>query len=357
MTVRGLSLDELTAAVAARSAGRLHAEVDGAGSVRITGFAPLAAAGLGDLSFLVNPRYRSDAKVSRAGAIVLTPADRDALRASGQCPPLIVTDEPYAWYAYAVQALRPPNDLVAGVAPSADIGTGAIIDSSARIDAHASIGAGATVGARAWVGAGAVLGAGAALGEGARLHPRAVVLDGCRVGRRSIVHSGAVIGADGFGFAPLDGQWIKIPQVGNVVIGDDVEIGANTTIDRGSMDDTVIEDGAKLDNQIQVAHNCVIGAHTAIAGCVGMAGSTRIGRHCQIGGAAMFAGHLVVADHCVIGGGTLVARSIETPGHYTGSFPMMKNGEWQRVAATLRQLDALRDRVRRLEAGGGGDQA
>jgi UDP-3-O-[3-hydroxymyristoyl] glucosamine N-acyltransferase len=173
----------------------------------------------------------------------------------------------------------------------------------------------------------------------------------------SIVHSGAVIGADGFGFAPLDGKWIKIPQTGNVVIGDDVEIGANTTIDRGSMDDTIVEDGAKLDNQIQIAHNCVIGAHTAIAGCVGIAGSTRIGRHCQIGGAAMFAGHLSVADHCIIGGGTLVARSIETAGHYTGSFPMMKNGEWQRVAATLRQLDSLRDRVRRLEARDRGEPA
>ena len=195
-----------------------------------------------------------------------------------------------------------------------------------------------------------MVGADAVIGAATRLHPRAVVLDGCRLGERCIVHSGAVIGADGFGFAPLDGRWIKIPQVGTVVIGDDVEIGANTTVDRGTMGDTVIEDGVKLDNQIQVAHNCVIGAHTVIAGCVGIAGSARIGRGCQIGGAAMIAGHITIADGCAIGPGTLVASSLTEPGHYTGFFPLMKNRDWERAAAIIRNLDDLRDRLRQLES-------
>jgi UDP-3-O-[3-hydroxymyristoyl] glucosamine N-acyltransferase len=352
MTTGGLSLAELAAAVEARSKGRLIAQLDGHPDRRLSGVASLAAAAENHLSFLANPRFRSDAIVSGAGAIVMTAADRDALRASPSSgPTLIVVDKPYAWYAFAAQVLCPAPQEQSGIATSAEIGADTRIDPTSRIDAHATVGNGASVGRGAWIGAGAVLGAGAILGEHARLHPRAVVLDGCSVGARSIVHSGAVIGADGFGFAPLDGEWIKIPQTGGVSIGEDVEIGANTTIDRGSLDDTIIEDGVKLDNQIQIAHNCVVGAHTAIAGCVGIAGSTRIGRYCQIGGAAMISGHLSIADHCVIGGGTLVSGSIDTPGHYTGSFPMMKDGEWQRVAAIIRHLDDLRDRLRRLEAG------
>ncbi len=172
---------------------------------------------------------------------------------------------------------------------------------------------------------------------------------GCHIGARCILHSGAVIGADGFGFAPFEGRWVKIPQTGRVVLGDDVEVGANTTIDRGTMGDTVVEEGAKLDNQIQIGHNCRIGAHSVIAGCVGIAGSTTIGKGCQLGGAAMILGHLSIADGCVISSGTLVSRSINERGFYTGFFPFMKNRDWERNAAVLRQLDELRDRVRELE--------
>jgi UDP-3-O-[3-hydroxymyristoyl] glucosamine N-acyltransferase len=354
MSADGLSLSELTAAVEQRTGGRLKATVIGA-ETSVRALAPLATAGPGDLAFLANARYRADALATRAGAIVVAPADGDALQSRTAGVALIVVDQPYAWFAHAAQLLHPAAPVAPGVADSAVIGSGARIDASACVEAGACIGDGAEVGARARIGAGAVVGADAVIGTDTCLYPRAVVLDRCRIGARCIVHSGAVVGADGFGFAPLDGGWVKIPQVGSVVVGNDVEIGANTTIDRGSMGDTIVEDGVKLDNQIQIGHNCVIGAHTVIAGCVGIAGSARIGRGCQIGGAAMIAGHLSIADGSAIGPGTLVASSITEPGHYTGFFPMMKNRDWERAAAIIRQLDELRSRLRRLESARNGD--
>jgi UDP-3-O-[3-hydroxymyristoyl] glucosamine N-acyltransferase len=275
------------------------------------------------------------------------------LRASNSGPALILVDPPYAWFALAAQLLHPAQRPTSGVHATA------VVDASAKVHPSATIEAGAFVGARALVGAGAVIGAGAVLGadavlhDGVLLHPRAVVLDRCEVGRGCIIHSGAIIGADGFGFAPLDGGWIKIPQVGRVVIGDDVEIGANTTIDRGTMGDTVVESGAKLDNQVQVGHNSFIGANTVIAGCVGIAGSARVGRNCMIGGAAGIAGHLSIADGCVIGPATVVSGSITQPGHYTGFFPIMNNRDFERAAALVRRLDDLRRRVRALESKAG----
>jgi UDP-3-O-[3-hydroxymyristoyl] glucosamine N-acyltransferase len=356
MTSGGLSLSELTAAIARRTEGRLHATVRGDSAVRVAAVATLSAAATSDLSFLANSRYRSDAIGTRAGAIVLGAADAASLHAAGrQDLALVVVDQPYAWFAFAAQLLHPNEGRTPGIDPDASIAAGAEVDATATVAAGAVIGVGARVGPGAEVGAGVVLGPGAVLGAGSQLHPRSVLLDRCEIGERCIVHSGAVIGADGFGFAPLDGRWIKIPQIGRVLIGDDVEIGANTTIDRGTMGDTVIESGAKLDNQIQVGHNCVIGANTVIAGCVGIAGSARIGRDCQIGGAAMIAGHLSIADGCAIGPGTLVASSIGVPGHYTGFFPMMKHRDWEKAAAILRQLDDLRDRIRELEAARRGD--
>jgi UDP-3-O-[3-hydroxymyristoyl] glucosamine N-acyltransferase len=252
----------------------------------------------------------------------------------------------------AAALLHPGRVPVAGTDAGAHVGPGAVIDGTATIGAGAYVGEGATVGPGAVIEPGAHVGARASIGAGTRLYPRAVVLDECILGARCIVHSGAVIGADGFGFAQLDGRWIKIPQLGRVVIGDDVEIGANTTIDRGSMGDTVVESGVKFDNQIQIGHNCFVGANTVIAGCVGVAGSARIGRNCMIGGAAGIAGHLSIADGCVIGPATVVSGSIDTPGHYTGFFPIMKNRDWERTAAILRHLDELRRRIRELEAAG-----
>ena len=350
-----VSLADLNSAVAERSAGRLQAMIIGSSDVRLSGVAALASATRSDLAFLVNPLYRADALTTQAGAIVLNAADRDALQSqsaplTASLTAMAVCEQPYAWFAYAAQILKPNEQLKPGVAAGAHVGSNARVHLAARVDAGATIGDGATIGAGAWIGAGAAIGARASVGDGTRIYPRAVVLDDCKVGARCIVHSGAVIGSDGFGFAPLDGKWIKIPQVGAVVIGDDVEIGANTTIDRGAMGDTIIEDGVKLDNQIQIAHNCVIGAHTVIAGCVGIAGSTRIGKGCRIGGAAMIGGHLQIADGSSIGPATAVPSSVTETGHYTAFFPLMKHREWERAAAVVRNLPELRSRVRQLES-------
>jgi UDP-3-O-[3-hydroxymyristoyl] glucosamine N-acyltransferase len=230
-----------------------------------------------------------------------------------------------------------------------------VIEPGASVSASAAVGAGAYVGKDARLGERVVLGPGCHVGDGveigddSRLHALVSVYAGCSIGRRAIIHSGAVIGADGFGMARDGERWTKIPQVGRVVIGDDVEIGANTTIDRGALEDTVIEDGVKLDNQIQIGHNVRIGAHTAMAACVGVAGSARIGRHCTVGGAGMILGHLEIADHVNISAGTLVAKSIVKPGTYTGIFPISEKKEWARTAAHLRKLNALAEKVRELE--------
>jgi UDP-3-O-[3-hydroxymyristoyl] glucosamine N-acyltransferase len=348
----GCRIDELADAVSRAAGGQLACSLHGDAGRRVVAVAPLQSATADELSFLSNPRYRSVAAASRAGAIVLTAADRRALFPddAAAAATLVECANPYAWFAFAAQLLAPAEPPAAGVAAGAHVAADASVDASARVDAGAVVEAGASVGPRCWIGAGAHVGAGARIGADTRLHPGARVLAACIVGERGIVHSGAVIGSDGFGFAPLGGRWIKIPQTGRVVVGDDVEIGANTTIDRGAMGDTVIEDGVKLDNLIQVGHNCRIGAHSVLAGCVGIAGSASIGRGCQIGGAAMIAGHLSIADGTLIGPGTLVSRTIATAGHYTGFFPLMDNRDWERNAAALRRLQELRSRVRLLEA-------
>jgi len=346
----GFRIDALAAAVDRLASGRLAATLHGDASRQVDGVAPLAEAGPTQLSFLANRAYRMAAAATRAGAVVLAPKERQALfDGLSEAPTLIDCANPYAWFAFAAQLLAPDARVVGGVAAGAQLAADADVDRSARIDANAVVEAGAVVAAGCWIGAGAVVGRDARIGAGSRLHPRAAVLSGCVLGARVIVHSGAVIGADGFGFAPLDGRWIKIPQTGRVLIGDDVEIGANTTIDRGAMGDTVLEEGVKLDNQIHVAHNCRIGAHSVLAACIGIAGSASVGRGCQIGGAAMIAGHLSIADGTVIGPGTLVSRTIAEPGHFTGFFPLMRHGDWERNAAALRHLAELRARVRALE--------
>ena len=264
---------------------------------------------------------------------------------------LIVVDNPYACFARAAQmfaALRqiPP---VPGIHPSA------VVDASAQIDASAVIGplvcieAGVVIGAEVQIDAGCFIGRGAQIGAHSHFHANVTWHHDCRIGQRAIIYSGAVIGGEGFGFANEAGHWIKIPQTGGVLIGDDVEIGANTSIDRGALTDTIIEDGVKLDNQIQIGHNCHIGAHTAMAGCVGVAGSANIGRHCTFGGAAMVLGHLTIADNVHISSGSMVSRSINEPGQYTGFYPLAKNADWEKSAVIVRNLDSLRDKVRAME--------
>ena len=338
-------LGEIVAALQAVAPGELL----GDGDLPIRRLAPLESADAASLSFLSNPRYAAQLATTAAACVIVAPALRDAALARGGAA--IVTADPYLYFARLTQwwAARHRPMAAAGVHPSAVVEPGARIDSSASIGPMAYVAAGALVGAQAVIGSHAHLGAGAQVGPGTRLAPRVTLGEGCLIGARGIVHAGVVIGADGFGFAPQAGQWVKIEQLGAVRIGDDVEIGANTCIDRGALDDTVIGDGVKLDNLIQVGHNVHIGAHSAMAGCVGIAGSARIGRHCTAGGGAIILGHLQLVDHVHITAATVVTRSILKPGQYSGLFPFDDNANWEKNAATLRQLHTLRDRIRALE--------
>ena len=326
----------------------LGGELHGDPASVVQAIAPLERAGPGDISFLAQARLLPQLARTAAACVVVRPEHLAQAAARGAA---IVTADPYLYFARLTQwwaaSLR--------VRPAPGIHASAVIESGATVHPAASIGALAFVGAGARIAAGAVLSAQSFVGEGAEigpdcwLGPRVVFERGCRIGARGLVQAGAVIGGDGFGFAPSQGQWVKIEQLGAVHIGDDVEIGANTCIDRGALDDTVIEDGVKLDNLIQIGHNCHIGAHTAMAGCTGVAGSTRIGRHCTAGGSAMILGHLEIADHVHISAATVVSRSIRKPGHYSGFFPIDDNASWEKNAATLKQLHSLRDRIRALE--------
>jgi UDP-3-O-[3-hydroxymyristoyl] glucosamine N-acyltransferase len=346
-----LSIDQLAAAVRGLAGGELSARVVGDGGRTIAGVATLEQAGADNLSFLANPRYRRAAAASRAGALVLSEADCEALFPPGsQAPVLVVCEAAYAWFAFAAQVLAPQAQAAPGCAPSAVVHPAAQVDPTSSVGPLAVVEEGAWIGPGVHVGAGCYVGGGVRIGEATRLNAGVRIYHGCRIGARCILHSGCVIGADGFGFAPLRGRWIKIPQTGAVLIGDDVEVGACSTIDRGAIGDTVIEDGVKIDNQVQIAHNCRIGAHSALAGCAGVAGSATIGRRCQIGGAARIQGHVTIADDTVIGGATAITRDIRKAGFYTGIYPFALHREWERNAVLLRNLDELRERIRRLEA-------
>ena len=312
---------------------RLGGEAVGEVAAPLTGVATLDSAGPHQIAFLANPKYRGRLASTRAGAVILGPGDRDA-----GAMPRIVSANPYAYYARTVSLFHPVEPADPGIHPQAAVDPSARVDPGAQVEAFAVIAAGAVVGAGARIGAHCTLGRGVVVGAGTRLYPRVTVYEGCSIGARCILHSGAVIGADGFGMARDAGAWVKIPQVGAVRIGDDVEVGANTTIDRGALDDTVVGDGVKLDNQIQVGHNCVIGAHTVIAGCTGISGSVHIGSDCMIGGAVGIVGHIRIADGVTISGFTFVTKSILEAGTYTSGMPVLPHGEWLRNVAHLKQL-------------------
>jgi len=346
-------------AVALREiAGALGGELVGDADTPVARIAALEGAPPDAITFLANPRLRPLLATTRAACVVVRPDDREAAAARGAA---IVTPDPYVYYARLSRwwaARTRPRDVPrvhasALVDPAATVGRDVAIGPYAVVEAGAVIGDGAAIGAHAFVGAHARVGA------GTRLHARVVLAERCTIGARGIVHPGAVIGADGFGFAPSEGRWEKIEQLGGVTIGDDVDIGANTCIDRGALDDTLIADGVKLDNQIQIGHNVRIGAHTAMAACAGVAGSASIGAHCLIGGAALILGHVTIGDRVQISAGTFVMHSIDRPGHYSGIFPIDDNAAWQKNAAALRKLHALRARVRALErsVGTGNDEA
>jgi UDP-3-O-[3-hydroxymyristoyl] glucosamine N-acyltransferase len=296
----------------------------------IEGLAPLESADSRQLSFLASARYQSQLADSRAACVIVGPAMREAALARGDC---IVAEQPYLYFARVTQLWKSRLAVAAGPA----VHPSAVIDPDAVIDPTAHIGPLCVIERGARVGAGTVLKARVTIGED------------CVIGARCIVHPGVVIGADGFGFAPDGGRWEKIEQLGAVRIGDDVEIGANTCIDRGALQDTVIEEGVKLDNLIQIGHNVRIGRHTAIAGCAGIAGTATIGAHCTIGGRAGILGHLTIVDHVHISATSLVTRSILKPGHYTGIFPIDDNAAWEKNAAALKQLHRLRERIKALE--------
>jgi UDP-3-O-[3-hydroxymyristoyl] glucosamine N-acyltransferase len=315
--------------LACRSLGEIVARfggtLNGDASRTVAGLATLAQATAGQLSFLANPKYRSQLATTRAGAVILAP------EAAADCPvATIVTPQPYLYFA------RVSQWLAEGLLPAPGIHPSAVVESPLPPSV--------SVGAHCWIGADVEI------GDDSVLYPGVKVYRGCRIGQRAIIHAGAVIGADGFGIArEPSGAWVKIAQTGRVLIGDDVEIGANTTIDRGALEDTVIEEGVKLDNQIQIGHNVRIGAHSALAGCVGIAGSAKIGARCTVGGGAIILGHLELADDVNVSSGTLVAKSIATPGSYTGTVPFMAHDDWLKNFSRLRHLEALADKIRVLE--------
>jgi UDP-3-O-[3-hydroxymyristoyl] glucosamine N-acyltransferase len=324
---------------------RFGGEIVGDAELRVSRVATLENAGFDAIAFLANPRYLRQVETTGAGAVIVAPDAREKTRVAR-----IVCDNPYAYFARVSALFNPPHETEPGVHPTAVVHETAQVHATAQVDAYAVVGRGVVVGARTAIGAGVYLGEEVCIGEASRLHPYVTVYDGCSIGNRTIVHSGVVIGADGFGIALEEEMWVKVPQIGAVRIGDDVEIGANTTIDRGAIDDTVIEDGVKLDNQIQIAHNVRIGAHTAIAACTGISGSVIIGSHCRIGGAVGIAGHVRIADRVDISGHTAITKSIDAPGVYSGVYPFEPNRDWRRNAAQLRHLAELNRRVAALEA-------
>jgi len=329
-----------SALLQARLGGVLRGDAD----KKITSAASLENARADQLSFVVGQKFLQKASQSDAGLLIATQAMADQL--DRDC---LIVANPHAVFAQAVVLLHPAPLPASGIHPSAIIAEDAHIGADVRIGAAVVVERGAHIGTGTVLGAQCHVGAHARIGAHALLHPRVTVLHGCELGQRVILHAGCVIGADGFGLAWEDDHWSKVPQVGRVILGDDVEVGANTTIDRGALDDTVIEAGVKLDNQIQIAHNCHIGRHTAIAACVGIAGSTRIGAYCQIGGAAMIIGHLEICDRVTVSAGSFVAKDIKSPGIYTSVQPLMAHEDWKRNAAHLRHLDALSKRIRALE--------
>jgi UDP-3-O-[3-hydroxymyristoyl] glucosamine N-acyltransferase len=323
-------------------AAQLGGDVLGDGQTEILRVATLASAGAGDIAFLSNRKYRNQLQMTRASAVIVAPPFADDFAG-----PRIVTGDPYAYYARVAGLLNPDRAGFSGVHPS--VASRSPLPASAAVGPHVSIGRDVALGENVVIHAGCVIGDNVTIGDGSLLYANVTIYHGCRLGKRAILHSGAVIGGDGFGFAPEGRQWLKIPQLGSVRIGDDVEIGSNTTVDRGALDDTVIGDGCKIDNLVQVGHNCNIGPHSVLAGCTGIAGSVTLGEHCIVGGAGMISGHVTLAPGTTISGGSLVMKSIAQPGLYTSVFPLDTHDEWVRNAAHIRRLSHLAERVANIE--------
>ncbi len=325
---------------AAALAERFSLGLRGSGDVRVDGVATLSRAGAGQLAFLANSRYRSQLADSAASVVVLREEDADAAPGTA-----LIAKDPYSAFARIAALFEHRPSRPAGIHPSAVIDPSARVAQSAHIGAFVCIGANSVVGEGCIIGPHCVIGDDCTVGDGTELIARVTLVTRVRLGQRVLIHPGAVLGADGFGLAMQSGHWIKVPQLGGVAVGDDCEIGANTTIDRGALDDTVLEEDVRLDNQIQIGHNVHIGAHTAMAGCSAAAGSARIGRYCLIGGAAGVLGHLEICDKVVVTAMSLVTSSIREPGEYSSGTPLTDNRTWRKNAARFKQLDALARRL------------
>jgi len=318
--------------------------VDGDDDYQVASFATLQNAESHQISFLSNKKYKKYLAETKAGAVIVS-----SDMASSVSNNAIVVDDPYVAYAKAARLLNPNKNPAAGIDPSASVASDSVIHPTASISAHVVIGSGVTINEHAVIGPGCVILDNVSIGEYTRLTANITLCEGVKVGKRGIIHPGVVIGADGFGIANDKGKWINVPQIGSVHIGDDVDIGANTTIDRGAIEDTIIANGVKLDNQIQVAHNTIIGENTVIAGCVGISGSTIIGKNCIIGSGVGFAGHLELTDGVMVTGMTLVTKSIKQAGSYSSAMPAEDTHQWNKNVIRYRQLDKLVERVNQLE--------
>lgn len=325
-------------------ASRLGGELLGDGATKVSGIGTLQRATSDEITFLANPIYRPQLSSTQAGAVILSPADRDLTPL-----PRILAANPYAYFARAAALFAPTARRVPGRHHTAIVDADAEIAASAEIGPMVYIGPGAAIGERAVIHPQVHIGAHTRIGADCIVYAGSVIYHDCEIADRVIIHAGAVIGADGFGFAFDTDHWLKVPQVGRVIIGSDVEVGANTTIDRGAVDDTVIESGVKLDNQIQIGHNVRVGAHTVIAGCAAIAGSTSIGQHCKIGGGVGIVGHVDICDGVTVTARTLVTKSITEAGTYSGGLTHMGNREWLKTMAHLRRLEKLLQRVETLE--------
>ena len=325
-------------------AATIDAELRGDPAYRITNVASLHNASSGDLTFYANKRYKDDLEATRAGAVMLAEADAPA------CPTAsLITDNPYLAYAKAARFLNPAPKFAPGIHPTAVIEAGTDIAAGVFIGANTVIGSNAVVGERTYIGPACVVEADVKIGSHCHIHSRVSLMERVEIGKRVLIHPGVVIGADGYGIANDSGRWLKIPQLGNVIIGDDVEIGANTTIDRGALENTVIEAGVKIDNQVQIGHNVRVGEHTAIAGAAVVAGSVTIGRRCMIGGASAITGHIEIADDVVLTGMSGVSNSIRRAGVYSSGVPITDNVTWRKNMVRFRRLDELARRVSALE--------
>ena len=323
---------------------RFGCELRGDPAATVDSVAALSQAGPRAVSFLANPKYVAQLADTRAGAVIL-----DARSAASARVPVLVAANPHATFARVAKLLHPDPPLNPGVHPAATVSRSAQVDASSEIAAGAFVGDDARIGAGCYIGPGSVVERGARIGDHCRLVARVVIGPRVSLGQRCIVQPGAVVGGDGFGYAPEKGTWVKVPQLGSVVVGDDVEIGANTTIDRGALEDTVIEEGVKLDNLIMIAHNCRIGAHSALAACVAIAGSSVLGKRCILGGRVGLTGHITLCDDVVVLGTSFISHSISKPGVYSSALPSEEAGVWRRIVGRIKRLDSMAKRLRNVE--------